>query len=116
MATATKATTLVLFNGENSNCYLDLDKCRDIVNHGMAQGVSGFIYNHDLIEWFDENDDEIESELNCYVEDIYSGEYCNYIHWLSATQNICDHLTLKQCAVWAYVVIKCAEFVSAHDF
>ena len=112
--TIATAPELVLFDGDNSHCYLDLSTCKDIATHGMAMGVPGFIYNHNLWEWFNENSDEIESELNCFVEDAYGDEYRNYIHWLSSTQDIADHLSLKQAAVWAYVEIKCYNFVLEH--
>ena len=45
----------------------DIDELRDVVNHGMSAGVSGFIY-HETRDIFDEHDDEIQDFLSdwCY--------------------------------------------------
>ena len=116
MTTTTEEQTLVLFDGDNSHCYLDLDTCRDICTYGMAQGVLGFIYNSNLREWFNENSDEIEDYLNDYIDGVYgSSEYKNYIHYLASQHDTCDHLQLKQQAVWMYVECKCFDWLSIHD-
>ena len=47
----------------------DIDELRDIVNHGMAGGVSGFIYTRECVDKFDENDDEIQDYLSDWVYD-----------------------------------------------
>ena len=121
MTTTTMAPELTLFGGGTdptvmNEATFDLDQCRDIATHGMAQGVAGFIYNHNLYEWFNENSDEIEKFLNQLVSDSHTtDEYKNYIHYLSETQDIDDHLALKAAAVWFYVESKCYNFVVEHD-
>ena len=32
----------------------DIDELRDVVNHGMSAGVSGFIYFHECVDKFDD--------------------------------------------------------------
>ena len=111
--TATQELELVLFDGDNSHCYFDVDQCKDIAHFGMALGVPGFIYNHNLHEWFNENYEEIECYLNTWCESL--GEHDSYIQWLSSRKDIDTHLELKQAAVWAYVELKCYDFLCEND-
>ena len=47
----------------------DIDELKDIADHGMAMGVSGFIYYHENTAIFDEHDDEIQDYLSDWVHD-----------------------------------------------
>ncbi len=47
----------------------DIDELIDIVNYGMSQGVSGFIYSSDLYDAYHKHNDEIMSGLDEYCED-----------------------------------------------
>ena len=110
---------LTLFGGGNDPTVMqvavfDVDQCKDIALHGMAQGVAGFIYNHNLYEWFNDNYEEIEEYLNEWVEDTFgSTKYYSYINYLGTECG--DHLDLKAKAVWLYVECKCIDFLNAND-
>ena len=41
-----------------------LSEIRDIVNHGIMGGFSGFIYTHEIVEFFNEFKYEIETRLD----------------------------------------------------
>ena len=43
--------------------FTDMDEIRDISNHGMAGGFSGFIYSSELAEFYDTYEDEIEDVI-----------------------------------------------------
>jgi len=47
----------------------DMDEVRDISNHGMDCGWSGFIYNYELNKFFDEFESEIEDYMFDMVGD-----------------------------------------------
>ena len=87
----------------------DIDELRDIVNHGMSAGVSGFIYTRECVDKFDENDDEIEEYLSDWHHDNL-GEN-NYIGAISSngTFSVGSIDELKTRMVWMYVELK------AHD-
>ena len=81
MSTSTLTNTadleLTLFGGGNDSTVMqcavfDVDQCRDIATHGMAQGVAGVIYNHNLYEWFNDNREGIGS----YVRQGYNDSFC----------------------------------------
>merc|ERR1711994_319226 len=61
MTTATMHTIL--------DVEFDTDELKDIVNHGMSAGVSGFIYTRDCVDKFNEHDDEIEEYLSDWYHD-----------------------------------------------
>lgn len=46
------------------------DQLVDIVTHGMAQGVAGFIYSSELAMRFDSHEDEILNYLNEFAFDM----------------------------------------------
>ncbi len=46
-----------------ANRFDDPDEIRDISNHGISGGFSGFIYSTELAEFFDRFEDEIADEL-----------------------------------------------------
>ena len=47
----------------------DMDEVRDISNHGMDCGWSGFIYSYELNKFFDEFESEIEDYMFDMVGD-----------------------------------------------
>ncbi len=85
---------------------MDVDTLVDIVNHGMSGGVSGFIYNNELLEIFNEHEEEIMSFLNCYCDDQFGVSVINY---LSSHKDYDDIQGLTNDLVWMYVEAK------AHD-
>ena len=62
---------------------------------------------HNNYEWFNENSDEIESFLTDWLEENgFNESICVYFG------RTCDSLLdLKEQLVWAYVEIKCANFL-----
>ena len=87
---------------------LDTDQLVDIVNHGMASGVSGFIYHHELNSIYSEHEDEIMSYLNCYCEDI---DGMTAIEYLSQHNQYNDIQGLTNDLVWMYVESKAHEIL-----
>ena len=86
-----------------------VDELKDVVNHGMSAGVSGFIYTRDCVDKFNEHDDEIEEYLSDWYHD-NMGEN-NYIGAIAPNGTFSvgsvDELMTKM--VWSYVELK------AHD-
>ena len=44
--------------------FTDKDEMRDIVNHGMASGFSGFIYSSELRDLWDEHENDWEEMID----------------------------------------------------
>lgn len=90
----------------------DIDELRDIVNHGMSGGVSGFIYTRDCVDKFNENDDTIEEYLSDWYHD-NMGEN-NYIGVIASdgTFPVCSIDELKTRMVWSYVELKAFEILA----
>lgn len=93
----------------------ELDELRDIVNHGMSAGVSGFIYTKDCVDKFNEFDDEIEEYLSDWYHD-NMGEN-NYIGALASNGTFSvgsvDELMTKM--VWSYVELKAHDILISVD-
>ena len=91
-----------------------IEELRDIVNHGMAQGVPMFIYTKDNVAWFDENEDIIEEYLSDWYHDNMGED--NYIHALTEGRpELCSIQALKQHMVWTYVELKAHEILCSVD-
>ena len=88
---------------------LDTDQLVDIVNHGMAQGVSGFIYHHQLKSTFDLFEDEIMSYLNCWCDDIDGKTAIDYV---TSNNSYDDIQSLTNDLVWMYVEAKAYEILT----
>lgn len=88
---------------------LGTDQLVDIVNHGMAQGVSGFIYHHELNSIYDVHEEEIMSYLNCYCDDI---DGSTAIEYLSNCNQYDDIQGLTNDLVWMYVETKAHEILT----
>ena len=82
----------------------EIDELKDIVMHGMSAGVSGFIYTKDNVQWFDENEDEIEEFLSDWYHDVMGDD--NYIATIAKQHDVCSIDQLKNYMVWAYVELK----------
>ena len=64
---------------------LDADQIRDIANHGMSGGVSGFIYYGELKELWNEYSNDIENylfDLDYSLKDLINDCDCNDIDQL----------------------------------
>ena len=90
----------------------DIDELRDIVNHGMSAGVSGFIYFHETVSKFDENDDEIQDYLSDWVHDNIGGDESSFKYFAPDAEDITQ---LKNKLVWAYVELKAHEILMSVD-
>ena len=81
----------------------DIDELRDIAEHGMSAGVSGFIYYRETTAKFDEHDDEIQDFLSDWYYDCIGGDEGSFAHFARQCEDITQ---LKNKLVWAYVELK----------
>ena len=83
----------------------------------MSAGVPGFIYTKDCVEWFDENEDEIEEYLSDWYSDNLGED--NYIGAIAGSQGIdypvCSIDELKTRMVWSYVELKAHDILCSVD-
>ena len=80
----------------------DFDECKDVMNHGLTGGFSGFIYTSEINKFFDEHKNEIEDYLHMILGDNYIKEVCKNF---STVDNIITQL------VWYVVECYCTEKV-----
>ena len=98
----------------------DVDQLKDIVNHGMSAGVSGFIYTRQCCEAFDEHEDDIETYLSDWYHDNMNED--NYIGAIAGGSTggsqypVCSIDELKNRMVWAYVELKAFEILSENGY
>ena len=105
----TTATMHIILDHE-----FDTDELKDIVNHGMSAGVSGFIYTRDCVDKFNEHDDEIEEYLSDWYHDNMGED--NYIHAMTEGRSeIASIDALKNHMVWAYVELNAHEILCRVD-
>ena len=109
MTTATQQFTIL-------DREFEVDELKDIANHGMSGGVSGFIYSTELMECYDKHEDTILDCLDASADN--AGEQ-------SGMQMVIDALTskdediyysmqdVKELAVWMYVEHKAWEILVA---
>ena len=93
----------------------DIDELNDIVNYGMSQGVSGFIYSSDLYDVYQKHKDEIMSGLDEYCEDMFAQSAHSYIAEQLSFDD--DHWTEQQFiehAVWMYVEMRAWFYVNSN--
>ena len=90
----------------------DVDQLKDIVHHGMAGGVAGFIYTRDCVDKFDENDDEIQDYLSDWVYDNIGNGESSFKYFAPECEDITQ---LKNKLVWAYVELKAFDILSEND-
>ena len=89
----------------------DIDELRDIVNHGMSAGVSGFIYFHECVDKFDMNDDEIQDYLSDWCHDNGVGQ-SSFAYFAPDVEDITQ---LKNKLVWSYVELKASDILNTVD-
>jgi hypothetical protein len=91
----------------------DIDELRDIVNHGMSGGVSGFIYTRDCVDKFNEHDDDIEEYLSdWYFDNLAERDYIGMIADGGHNQHSVGSIDeLKTRMVWMYVELKASEIL-----
>lgn len=94
----------------------DVDQLNDIVEHGMAAGVSGFIYSSDLYDAYHDHKDEIISGLDEFCEDNFAQSAHSYIAEQLSFDD--DHWTEQQFiehAVWMYVEMRAWFYVNGYN-
>jgi hypothetical protein len=106
MTTATMHTIL--------DVEFDTDELKDIVNHGMSGGVSGFIYTRDCVDKFNEHDDEIEEYLSdWWYDNMGERDYIGMISDGGHRQHPVGSIDeLKTRMVWTYVELKAYDILS----
>ena len=87
----------------------DIDELRDVVNHGMSAGVSGFIYYRENVKHFDDNDDEIQDYLSDWCHDNGVGK-SSFAYFAPDIEDITQ---LKNQLVWSYVELKAQEILTS---
>jgi len=93
-----------------------LDELRDISNHGMSQGVSGFIYSSDLRNYWDKHEDIITDYLDGFCDDNFGQSMCAYIvEQLTFDDEAWTMQQLIEHAVWMYVELRANEIVNIVD-
>jgi hypothetical protein len=90
----------------------DIDELKDIVNHGMSAGVSGFIYTRDNVKHFDDNDDLIQDYLSDWYYDNIGGDGGSFAYFAKDVEDISQ---LKNRLVWCYVELKAHEILCSVD-
>ena len=95
----------------------ELDELRDIVNHGMSGGVSGFIYTRDCVNNFNDHEDEIEEYLSDWYHDNmgekdYIGVIASGVDTMG-NRPVCSINALKTRMVWCYVELKAQEILES---
>ena len=93
----------------------ELDELKDIVNHGMSAGVSGFIYYHETRDIFDKHDDEIQEYLSDWIYDhctSVGGNRSSFEYFAPEAEDITQ---LKNKLVWSYVELKAHEILCSVD-
>ena len=79
----------------------DLDEIKDVVNHGCAAGVGGFIYYSETRAFFLEHEDDIED----WMDELYFGD--NYIKEI--TEGCITVNGLMNKIVWIVVETYCQD-------
>ena len=97
----------------------EFDELRDIVNHGMSGGVSGFIYTRECVEIFDKHEDDIEEYLSDWYHDNmgekdYIGVIASGVDTMG-NRPVCSINALKTRMVWCYVELKAHEILCSVD-
>ena len=112
--TQTMSPYHVIFEAEPgfTDAAFTIEELRDIVNHGMAQGVPMFTYTKDNVAWFDENDDLIQDYLSDWVADNIGHEQGSFAYFAPQCEDIRQ---LKEKLVWAYVELKAHEILCEVD-
>ena len=90
----------------------DIDELRDIAEHGMSAGVSGFIYYRETSAKFDDNDDEIQDFLSDWYYDCIGGDEGSFAYFARQCEDITQ---LKNKLVWAYVELKAQSILQQLD-
>tara|TARA_X000001382_G_scaffold117741_1_gene97563 strand:+ start:371 stop:721 length:351 start_codon:yes stop_codon:yes gene_type:complete len=97
----------------------DINELKDIVNHGMSAGVSGFIYTHECCDAFDKFEDGIEEYLSDWYHDNmgekdYIGVIASGVDTMG-NRPVCSINSLKTRMVWCYVELKAHEILCSVD-
>lgn len=90
-----------------------LDELRDICNHGMSAGVSGFIYHSELRDLWDKHEDYIMDWLDGFCDDNFGQSAMSYIaEQLSHDDKYWTMQCVIEYAIWMYVELRAQEIVN----
>ena len=108
--TATVSPQVFTILGEE----FELDHLNDIINHGMACGVSGFIYYHEINSKYTEFKQEIMNYLDGFCEDCFNQSAHAYIaEQLSFDDEHWDEQDFIGHAVWMYAECRAHDLYNA---
>ena len=86
--------------------FTDASEISDIVNHGIQGGFNGFIWTHEVVDFFDNHEEEIYSYLND----------CGFgLHDFTKQNPGSTISTLKVDMVWAMVELWCQAQHSVNE-
>jgi hypothetical protein len=86
----------------------DIEEIKDVANHGCGGGVSGFIYYYETRKFFNEYEEEIETELSEVLGDDWMAQCV-------ASNSVCDTATFKNHCVWVIVELYCQSKRDAYE-
>ena len=92
----------------------ELDQLNDIVNHGMASGVSGFIYSSDLYDIYEANEDSILEYLDERASDMGDQSGVQMVINVYTKRDPDAFYTMqniKETAVWMFVEMKAYDLL-----
>ena len=87
--------------------FTEIEEIRDVADYGCSGGVSGFIYYHETRKFFNEYEEEIETELY----NIFGDEWMKD---LVDGKEVHDTMTFKNHCVWMIVETYCLAKVEEH--
>ena len=80
--------------------FTDRDEMMDIVNHGIMGGFHGFLYTHEINEFFN----EFESEIEDYYYEIFGDQ------WMSHCIDNCNSMDeMRARMVWGVAEMWCND-------
>lgn len=95
----------------------DMDALNDIATHGMAQGVSGFIYSSELHDIYEEHEDTIMDYLDELAFDL--GEDSGFRMVLNSMDRqgvgYASLQIFKEHAVWMYVEVLAVQLLQRNE-
>lgn len=109
MMTATKTFTIL-------DREFEVDELKDVANHGMSGGVSGFIYSTELADIYDKHEETILDVLDTLADDL--GEQSGIamvINSYTKNDDECFYTmqNIKEHSVWMFVEVSAYKILVA---
>ena len=86
--------------------FTDISELYDIANHGIDQGISNFIYNDEIVDFYDTHEDDILDVLTEY--ELTPNDLVKDVEFWNVEQ-------IKVQAVWVVVEGYACNKVDAHE-